>query len=75
MSITATELNKNPGKIIDAARREPVIIEKMGRPSVVMLSYERFRELEDAYWGNAAEEAAQDPQWLSSKETEAFLKR
>ncbi|AFC71326.1 type II toxin-antitoxin system prevent-host-death family antitoxin [Rickettsia australis] len=34
MNISATELNKNPGEIIDQALREPIVINKQGRPTV-----------------------------------------
>lgn len=54
---TATELNKQPGKYLNQAMREPVVIEKSGQPIVVMVAYERFLQLEDAYWGELASDA------------------
>ena len=57
MHVTATELKNRLGRYIDAAMREPVIVEKSGRNAVVILSYadyERLEALEDAYWGARA---------------------
>jgi antitoxin Phd len=54
MKATATELNKHPGTYINKALTEPVIIERSGRPVAVMVSYERYMLLEDAYWGELA---------------------
>ena len=60
MKATATELNKHPGKYLDQAIKEPVIVERSGRPIAVMVSYERFIQLEDAYWGELATLADQE---------------
>ena len=60
MKATATELNKHPGKYIDRAIKEPVIVERSGRPVAVMVSYERYIQLEDAYWGERAIAADQE---------------
>lgn len=57
MKASATELNKHPGKYINQSIREPVIIERSGQPVAVMVSYERYVQLEDAYWGELATEA------------------
>jgi len=72
MHITATDLNKRPGMYLDKAMRDPVVIEKSGRPTVVMVSYERFEELEDTYWGAAAIEADKEKS-LGVKQTMEFL--
>lgn len=45
-TIPATEAQSRFGALIDQARREPVIISKQGRSVAVMLSIERFTELE-----------------------------
>lgn len=60
MKATATELNKHPGKYLNQAIKEPVIIEKSGHPVAVMISYERYLTLEDAYWGELATVADKD---------------
>jgi prevent-host-death family protein len=56
MHISSTELNRRPGSLLEAAiKGEPVIIEKAGTPSVVMVSYAHYQELEEAFWGTLAE--------------------
>jgi prevent-host-death family protein len=72
--ITATELNKHPGQILYMAQRNPVIIEKTGQPTAVVLSYEYFTELEDYYFGSIAKQADQTDDYLSTEESEKFLK-
>lgn len=74
MHITATELNKRSGTILEASIREPVIIEKSGKPSVVMVSYARYQELEDTFWGVRAEQNERNVEWLSYEESSQFLK-
>lgn len=72
MKATATELNNHPGKYINQALKEPVIIERSGHPVAVMISYERYMQLEDAYWGELATIADQEKS-LGIKETMDFL--
>jgi prevent-host-death family protein len=72
MKATATELNKHPGKYINQAIKEPVIVERSGRPVAVMVSYERYIQLEDAYWGELATAADQEKS-LGKKATKNFL--
>ena len=73
MHITATELNKHPGAILDAALREPVIIQKSGRASAVMVSYEYYLELENAFWGTLAESVEKTAEWESAESSMQFL--
>ena len=72
MKATATELNKHPGKYLNQAIKEPVIIERSGQPFAVMVSYEQYMKLEDAYWGELAI-AADKEKPLGSKKTMDFL--
>jgi len=72
MNISATALNKRPGTYLEKAIKDPVIIEKSGRPTVVMISYERYEQLEDAYWGELATKVDKERP-LSSKESMKFL--
>ena len=72
MRVTATELNKHPGRCITQAMKEPLIIEKAGQPAVVMVPYDHYIKLEDAYWGELTNASAQDPS-LSVEESMAFL--
>ena len=45
-SITANDAKKHFGKLLDTARREPVSVQKHGRPVAVMVSVEDYDELE-----------------------------
>lgn len=73
MHISATELNKKLGQYLETSIGEPVIIEKNGRPSAVLLSFKRFTELEDTYWGEAALKADKDAIYMSTEESELFM--
>lgn len=72
MKISATELNKRPGTYINQAVREPIVVEKSGHPAVVIVSYELFVKLEDAYWGELAVEADKEES-LGVEKTRDFL--
>ncbi len=72
MKATATELNKHPGKYLTQTLKEPVIIEKAGHPFAVMVSYEHYIKLEDAYWGERATLADQEKS-LGVKASSDFL--
>lgn len=71
INVPATEVKQRFGQYIDAALNEPVLIEKSGRPSVVMLSiteYERLQAIEDRFWGEQARLAAIEG-FVGSEET------
>jgi prevent-host-death family protein len=58
--VAATELKNHLGACLEAAIASPVIVEKSGRASVVLISiseYERLLAAEDAYWGERAKVA------------------
>ena len=45
---TASEFQKRVGEFTDVARREPVVVTRPGRPSVVLLAaedYDRLKEI------------------------------
>jgi len=47
--MSANDAKKNFGELLDTARREPVTVQKHGRPVTVMLSvedYEEFRKIQ-----------------------------
>lgn len=44
--VAALEAKNRFGELLDNAQREPVTIEKHGRPVAVVMSAERFREYE-----------------------------
>lgn len=76
MMVTATELKNRLGRYLEAAQGEPVVIEKSGRISSVMLSKRRFDELtvlEDRYWDLKAQLAEKEG-FITDEETAKLLK-
>lgn len=76
MEITATELKNRFGKYLDISRVEPVIVEKTGRKTAVLLSYEEYKrltEMEDAYWAQKALGAEQEG-YVGTEKSLASLK-
>lgn len=62
-TFAASEAKNQFGRLLDTAQREPVTIEKKGRPVAVVLSleeYERLEALDDAWWAARADEAAEE---------------
>ena len=60
LHLAASEVKQRLGQYMTCALTEPVVIEKSGRPAVVMLSiaeYERLQAMDDAYWGERAKHA------------------
>ena len=77
MEATATEVKNKFGKFSDIARNEPVIVEKTGRKSIVLIAfeeYERLTRIEDAYWAEKALRAEADG-YVGSEESIAFMSR
>jgi antitoxin Phd len=77
MEATATEVKNKFGKFSDIARNEPVIVEKTGRKSIVLISfeeYERLTQIEDAYWAEKASRAEADG-YAGLEESMAFMSR
>ena len=75
-TVAAKQAKQSFGQLLDDAQREPVRIERNGRPVAVVISnadFERFEALEDAYWGRLAEEAEKEG-YLSFEESEKLLK-
>ena len=75
MEATATEVKNKFGKFSDIARKEPVIVEKTGRKSIVLIAfeeYERLTQMEDAYWAEKAARAEADG-YVGSEESMAFM--
>ncbi|MBX3487349.1 MAG: type II toxin-antitoxin system Phd/YefM family antitoxin [Candidatus Paracaedibacteraceae bacterium] len=73
MHITASELNKHTGRTITHALQNPVIVDKAGEPTVVVMSYQLFRLMEDQAWHNAAEYAKEHDEWASDEEVSAIF--
>lgn len=62
-TVAATQMKNAFGRFIEAAQAEPILIERSGRASVVLLSYaefERLKAIEDKYWGEKAKQAAEE---------------
>lgn len=75
-TLTATEIRHKFGEVVEGLKTEPVLVEKSGRPVAVILAYEtyeRLQELEDAWWGEQANQAMAEG-LLSAKATAAWLK-
>lgn len=75
MHISATYLKNKLGECLETSIREPVIIEKSGRPTSVVLSYQEYQrltELEDELWGLRAM-AAEKSGYLGVEESAEFL--
>ena len=76
-TVNATFAKQNFGACIADAAKHPVVIEKSGRPSVVMISYEeyqRLNELEDAMWLQRAQASAAGG-YLSTEESDDFMRK
>ena len=77
MEATATELKNQFGKFSDIARNEPVIVEKTGRKTIVLISfeeYERLTQIEDTYWAEKASKAEADG-YVGPEEAMAFMSK
>ena len=75
-TFAATDAKNGFGRLPDTAQREPVTIEKKGRPVAVVLSleeYERLEALEDAWWAARAEAAEKEGGWLGPEESEKLM--
>ncbi len=74
-TLTATEIRHKFGEVVEGLKTEPVLVEKSGRPVAVILSYEayeRLQELEDAWWGEQANQAMAEG-LLSANATASWL--
>ena len=76
-TLAATEAKNEFGRLLDTAQREPVTIEKKGRPVAVVLSleeYQRLEALDDAWWAARADAAEKEGDWLGPEESEKYLR-
>lgn len=75
MHVTATELKNRLGQYLEAAQLEPVIVEKSGRATSVVLSKRRYDELcdlEDKLWDLKAQNAEKEG-FVSDDETRELI--
>ena len=54
-TMSAKDAKHQFGRLIDTARAEPVVIEKHGRPVVVVVSVEEFKRLRESQGDQARE--------------------
>ena len=82
MNVTATEAKNRFGQVLEQAQRQPVVIEKAGRPHSVVLSVEQYEALLQQRQRSAAANAgkrfyAQYKEWVDEQnrlvETHAVL--
>lgn len=75
-TISSADAKARFGHLIDMTQREPVTVEKHGRPVSVMLSFAdftRYQILEDKFWVLEAK-AAETEGYLSVTESDDLLK-
>ncbi len=75
-TISATNARSDFERLLDAARHEPVTIERNGRPVAVLPSvkeYQRLEALEDAIWAARAAAAEDAGNWLGGEDSEKLL--
>ena len=75
-TFAAKEAKNGFGRLLDTAQREPVTIEKKGRPVAVVLSldeYQRLEAIEDAWWAARADAAEREGDWLGPGEGEKLI--
>ncbi len=73
--ITSREAQNRFGQLLDEAQKEPIVITRHERPVAVVISRERYEELEaleDAVWAARASRSAKGG-FLGVKESAAFL--
>jgi prevent-host-death family protein len=69
-TFTATDAKNRFGELLEAVHREPIEIDKKGRPVAVMLSYDTYQEMKEAL-GEAKKPT--DLSWLSQWRETATL--
>ncbi len=75
-TVTATELKTKTGETLDAAQKEPVTIEKNGRPIAVIVpqaDYERLIRMENDYWLTRVE-SAEKSGYIGTESTTNFFR-
>jgi len=75
--VTATKAKTHFGEIMQQVMREPVIVTKSGKEIAVIISfeeYQKFIELEDFYWAQAAKEAEKEG-FIGAEETTKLFRR
>lgn len=76
-SINAKEAQNHFGNLMNSAIKEPIIINKYGKPFSVLMSYEEyenFNKFEDFYWAMQADQAKENG-FISKEGTDEFLNK
>lgn len=74
-TMNAREAQSHFSEMMTTVIKEPVTIQKHGRPSAVLISYEeykKFEQLEDLYWSLRAKQSEEEG-YLSSEESTDLL--
>jgi antitoxin Phd len=77
MRVNATNFKNRLGQYLESSIKEPVIVEKSGRASAVLISFETFEKLseyEDFYWSKLASHAEKEG-YLGAAETAKRLQK
>ncbi len=72
----ASDAKNQFGRLLDAVRRSPISIEKLGRPVAIVISpeeYKRLDDIENKYWAIQAKLASSEG-YLSEQDSEDLLK-
>ena len=75
-TVSAKTAKNNFGRVLDEARRTPILIEKNGRRVAVLLSIEEYEELEaqrDAHWALKAARAERQG-YIGTKKSTKILR-
>jgi prevent-host-death family protein len=76
-TVKATYAKQNFGACLADAAKGPVVVEKSGRPTAVIIAYEEFQrlnELEDFMWLQRAQNAAVGG-YLPAEDSDNFMKQ
>lgn len=66
LSMSAKDAKYGFGRLIDHARSEPVVVEKHGRPVVVVMAVEEFERLKALEFGHQTEPQTPKPNSAAS---------
>ncbi len=74
-ALAAKDAKNGFGRLLDMAQREPISIEKKGRPVAVVLSteeYQRLENLEERYWADRAAQVEKEG-FIGKDKSESLL--
>jgi len=77
LTVAATQVKHYLGRFFETAQTEPVLVERSGRASVVMLSfaeYQRLKTLEDKLWGDMANKVIEEG-FLNEAESKGWFSK